>query len=66
MALSSTVVDQAEDVIRGLQATIAQLREQLAAAHRRIEVLEGEKRRLAASARRASAHARSVSNAWKE
>jgi len=66
MALSNAVVDQAEDVIRGLQATVAQLREQLAAAHRRIERLELEKRRLAAASRRASAHARSMSSAWRE
>lgn len=66
MALSSTVVDQAEDVIRGLQATVAQLREQLGAAYRRIEVLEGEKRRLAASARRAAAQSRMVAGTWRE
>lgn len=54
MSLSATVMDQATDVIRGLQATVAALRVELEAARQTIDELREDNRRLTAKARRQS------------
>lgn len=52
--LPTIVMDQAADVIRGLQATVARLQGELESARQTIEELRGENNRLAAKARRQS------------
>jgi predicted nuclease with TOPRIM domain len=52
--LPTIVMDQASDVIRGLQATVARLQGELESARQTIEELRGENNRLAAKARRQS------------
>lgn len=54
MSLSATVMDQAADVIRGLQATVARLQGELEAARQTIDELREDNRRLTAKARRQS------------
>ena len=52
--LPTIVMDQAAEVIRGLQATVARLQGELESARQTIEELRGENNRLAAKARRQS------------